>query len=289
MENPLFSIVIPTYNRANLLNFTLLSLVNQTINKSLFEVIIVDDGSTDNTKEIVSNFKEEMRINYYYQEDIGYRVASARNLGVTKSNGEFILFIDSGIILDPDCVKQHLVSHRNSDKELVVVGYVFGIEEEYDHNETLLKKIDFHNPKDTINKFINANEYTDIREVVYESCNDDIMQLQAPWAVFWTGNLSLRKTAIEEVSGFDIGFDQCWGVEDIDLGYRISQNNITMILNRQAASIHCPHYSNTNEKLKQEYVNKLYFHEKHNTIESKVFLTCTGINLNNQLRLRKSN
>ncbi|MBY0445348.1 MAG: glycosyltransferase, partial [Burkholderiales bacterium] len=81
MPNLQISIVIPTYNRADLLRYTLESLVLQTLDKQLFEVIVVDDGGSDNSEEVVRAFAEQLNIKYFWQEDKGFRAGKARNIG----------------------------------------------------------------------------------------------------------------------------------------------------------------------------------------------------------------
>jgi len=92
-----FSIIIPTYNRASVIKKTLQSVLNQSFDD--FEVIVVDDGSTDNTKEIVDTINSN-KINYYYKEN-GERGA-ARNFGVLKAKGKYISFLDSDDLLLPN-------------------------------------------------------------------------------------------------------------------------------------------------------------------------------------------
>jgi glycosyltransferase involved in cell wall biosynthesis len=277
------SIVIPTYNRAALLDCTLSSVKNQNLSPEHYEVIVVDDGSSDHTAEIVEQYKGSMNLTYLFQEDLGYRAASARNLGIRNAAGKIILFIDSGLILHPECVKAHLDSHRENARKVGVIGYVLGIEEIFDPEEILLKQIDLYQPEVTIDTLLKRGEYLDIREQVYQSCNDRIADLRAPWAVFWTGNVSIDKEEIERAGLFDTNYDRRWGVEDLDLGYRLHENRIPFILNRKASSVHCPHYSNTQEKLEQEHENKRYFHHKFPAPETEAFLTCTGIELNDKL------
>jgi glycosyltransferase involved in cell wall biosynthesis len=84
---PKVSVVIPTYNRAHLIGETIQSVLDQTFHD--FEVIVIDDGSTDNTHEIVSKFPVE----YFRQENRG--PAAARNTGIKLSCGEYIAFLDS--------------------------------------------------------------------------------------------------------------------------------------------------------------------------------------------------
>lgn len=86
--------VIPTYNRANLLKRCLASLVEQEYNN--FEVVVVDDGSKDQTKDVVNGFKERLDLKYIFQENKG--LASARNSGIKEASGDIIAFIDDDCI-----------------------------------------------------------------------------------------------------------------------------------------------------------------------------------------------
>jgi glycosyltransferase involved in cell wall biosynthesis len=90
MKHPFFSIIIPAYNRKNFLKIAINSVMCQTF--SNFELIIIDDGSDDNTKGIMQEFNDE-RITYLYQSHKG--VSAARNRGVELSQGKFICFLDS--------------------------------------------------------------------------------------------------------------------------------------------------------------------------------------------------
>ena len=83
------SIIIPTYNRAEFLTEALNSIMSQTYKD--FELIVVDDGSSDNTKEVVKNFDGEIK--YLYRKNQG--VSAARNLGINEAKGEFLSFLDS--------------------------------------------------------------------------------------------------------------------------------------------------------------------------------------------------
>lgn len=97
------SIITPTYNRANLLHKAYESLKQQT--KQNFEWIIVDDGSKDNTKEVVENFISEKRIDikYYYKENGGKHTAV--NLGVACASGTLLLILDSDDSLTADAIE----------------------------------------------------------------------------------------------------------------------------------------------------------------------------------------
>ena len=87
---PFFSVIIPTYNRADWLGGAIQSVLNQKYAE--FECIIIDDGSDDETQSVVSNFKDT-RIRYYYQEN--QERSAARNLGIQQATGRYLCFIDS--------------------------------------------------------------------------------------------------------------------------------------------------------------------------------------------------
>ncbi len=90
VKRPFFSIVIPTYNRAHLIGKSIESVLNQTF--SDFELIIVDDGSTDNTCEVVAGYNDS-RIKYIYQKNT--ERSAARNNGIRNSLGLYVCFLDS--------------------------------------------------------------------------------------------------------------------------------------------------------------------------------------------------
>jgi glycosyltransferase involved in cell wall biosynthesis len=90
--NPFFSIIIPTYNRAHLISKAIDSVIAQTFEN--WELIIVDDGSTDNTKELILSYQEkDARIQYLYQENA--ERSAARNNGIKRAKGQYICFLDS--------------------------------------------------------------------------------------------------------------------------------------------------------------------------------------------------
>lgn len=97
LNNIRFSIIIPTYNRAAFLPKAIESVLAQTYTDR--ELIIVDDGSTDNTKEVVAKYNDE-RIKYVYQDNA--ERSAARNNGIAHANGEYVCFMDSDNYMKPD-------------------------------------------------------------------------------------------------------------------------------------------------------------------------------------------
>ena len=94
------SIIIPTRNRSEFLNKTLESITNQTMNKSLFEVIIVDNGSTDNTKKIISDYIDKLNIKYLYEPKLGLH--EGRHTGLKNASCEILVYIDDDIEAFPE-------------------------------------------------------------------------------------------------------------------------------------------------------------------------------------------
>lgn len=116
------SVIMPTYNRAKYLSDAISSVLNQTYQD--FEIIVVDDGSTDNTRLLVENYqKMDNRIRYFYEQNRG--VASARNLGIEKAQGDYMVFFDSDDVSMPDRLeKQVMVLDSKPEISLVYSSVV---------------------------------------------------------------------------------------------------------------------------------------------------------------------
>lgn len=118
IEQPLVSIIIPTYNRAHLIGETLDSVLAQTyIN---WECIVVDDGSTDGTSELMEAYcAKDLRFQYHHRpKDRLPGGNAARNYGVELSNGRFLIFLDSDDLLSKSCLKsrvQTMKEHKELD------------------------------------------------------------------------------------------------------------------------------------------------------------------------------
>jgi len=116
-ENPKISVIIPTYNRAHLLPRAIQSVLSQTYQD--FELIVVDDGSTDNTEEVVKNFKDK-RIRYI-QHGKSKGAPAARNTGIKTAKGEYIAFQDSDDEWFPEKLEKQMKAFDNASSEVGVV------------------------------------------------------------------------------------------------------------------------------------------------------------------------
>ena len=113
------SVIIPTFNRNNLLKKSLKSLSEQSLNRNEYEVIICDDGSYESAVTIVKEFENKLNIKYCYHSNKGYRVALARNEGIYLAKGEICAFIDCGMIVIPEFLENHLKLHKKIIKMLL--------------------------------------------------------------------------------------------------------------------------------------------------------------------------
>jgi glycosyltransferase involved in cell wall biosynthesis len=111
---PKFSIILPTYNRSYVLWKAIQSVVDQTINS--WELIIVDDGSTDATKRMVEEFHDP-RIQYFRTTNNG--PSAARNLGISKAVAPLIAYIDSDNSWDQDFLKTMSKNIRENNRDVL--------------------------------------------------------------------------------------------------------------------------------------------------------------------------
>ena len=118
-EKCLVSIIIPTKNRLLLLRESLESLFRQTY--SSWEALIVDDGSTDGTKEFVSGLSEnDSRFRYLPRTDQPPGASSCRNIGISQARGDYVIFLDSDDLLAPECLVGRLEVMQNGRWDSVV-------------------------------------------------------------------------------------------------------------------------------------------------------------------------
>lgn len=128
----LISIITPTYNRAKLINRAIESVLNQSYND--WELLIIDDASTDSTEDLVKNIWDP-RIKYFKLEN-NLGNAGARNFGVKKSLGDYIVFLDSDDFMEPNCLQifKDLITESSDTK------FAFGNHQVYNEKEGTTKE-----------------------------------------------------------------------------------------------------------------------------------------------------
>ena len=132
-SHPLFSVVIPSYNREGIIKKAIDSVLSQSFQN--FEIIVIDNGSTDNTKQMVESYASS-KIKYFFQKGSG-SPASPRNVGIRKSSAEWICFLDSDDYWLPN--KLEVLNRKINTRKNADVFYHY--EKMFDHNigkETIL-------------------------------------------------------------------------------------------------------------------------------------------------------
>lgn len=208
----LFSIIIPTYNRPEILSKTLDCLEKQEVNFS-YEVIVVDDCSTIPLPDL--GFGKERRFNWkMLRNGRNLGRAATRNRGIRESKGEYILMIDDDIWVTPGLLHAHYEAQKRIAGS-VVVGSMFISAE---------VRRDIWN--DFYRRWINN---------LHDRMEKDKNNL-SHW-YFFTGNVSLPKILVEEVGFFDESFNS-YGSEDSELGYRLWEKGIKMVYEPTARAQH---------------------------------------------------
>jgi glycosyltransferase involved in cell wall biosynthesis len=121
----MISIVIPVYNQAKKLEKCLASIKNQTYEN--YEIIIINDGSTDNIEEIYQKYKNLFGLKIDITSQVNSGSNSARNIGFKRAKGEFLLFCDADLILNLDMLKvMHNMLVYNLDASYVYSSFLYG-------------------------------------------------------------------------------------------------------------------------------------------------------------------
>ena len=172
MHNIFFSIVIPTYNRAKFIDKAIASLLNQKYED--FEVIVVDDGSTDNTEEVVKSFNNN-KVKYYKKEN--QERGAARNYGAKLAKGEYINFFDSDDIAYDNHLQVALETVISNEKpDVFALNYDLLVSENKYKNVVKFKDIN----KQLINKnLLSCNGVFVKKEVAIQNPFSEIRELSA--------------------------------------------------------------------------------------------------------------
>lgn len=233
------SVVIPTYNRASLLYYSLEALSKQTLDKDDFEVIVVDDGSSDHSEVVCAYFKKLLNITYFYQEDKGFRAGKARNIGAAISEGEYLVFIDTSVVLVSNALENHIKVHQASSVARTIIGYVYAFGLHGTEAEKLLPMMSSKDADSSLKHLKDASAL-DLREPQYKRIGSDLSKWPAAFDIFWTCHVSVERKMFMDVGGFDESFNS-WGGEDVDLGIRLFKAGTEFYMDRELCSFHWPH------------------------------------------------
>lgn len=208
MKQPLLSIIIPVYNGEETIGQCLKSVYNSDYNN--FEVILVDDGSTDNSCKIAQGFPCKL-----IRLDKNHGVATARNKGTKKALGKILLFLDADVMLKKNSLNLVTGSFQGKPQIAAVQGI-------YD------KKSPAQNLASLYKHYYNYYKFSKVPTRFLSSTSAFCLAIKKE--VFW------------KINGFDSKFPHP-AAEDVDLGLRLKKLNYPILLNRQLKVIHLKSYT----------------------------------------------
>jgi glycosyltransferase involved in cell wall biosynthesis len=211
-RSPVLSVIICTYNRADLLKQALEALVGQTLSRDEFEVVVIDDGSSDNTAGVAASFSDILPLKYFHQNNAG--LASARNHGIFTARGKILLFLDDDDIAAPNLLEEHVKTHRKYSGD----NYAVLHHTAWDPKLSITPVMHFVTD---IGCFLFAYPYIK---------HGDILDYRN----FWGGRTSCKRSFLIDHGIFNPAFR--FGNEDTELGYRLSKQGLRVVYNASAVA-----------------------------------------------------
>lgn len=208
-HQPSISVIIPSYNRRQWLDEILASIAVQTLAFDKFEVIVVDDGSNDTTREVVEK-EYPFQLRYFYQTNQGD--AAARNFGVQQTTAEFLVFFDDDIILEPDYLANLIAAHDGHPNRILVGTETLWVQ---DSNPMT---VGAHPPLPALGQAVLG---------------------PLPFVDVCSNNMSIRREAylaVGMMEGLDFPGSSMWC--DVDFTYRAAQQGFAFLRSSQARCWH---------------------------------------------------
>lgn len=219
------SVIIPTYNRPELLGRQLACLAEQ-VDGTVREVLVCDDGSSSDTQAVLAPFRSRIPgLALLRQEDRGFRAGQARNLGIRRARGEVLIFTDDDVLLPAEFVRSHLDAHartgNGASPRQLVLGFRYRTRSRPDRLPPACSEVLRCTPDSRVDEIGAAGEELD-------ACDH-------PWFFVYSCNFSVRNAPGDVL--FDEDFSG-WGLEDIELGYRLAQRGYAVTLAPRACVLH---------------------------------------------------
>lgn len=210
---PEMSVLIPAYNCMHTLPQVVMKILEQARIVSDLEIIIIDDGSTDGTREWLENMTAKYPIGFKYLVQQNKGPALARNRGIEIATGKIILFLDADVIPSDELIPAHLTFHRqNPEYHLALRGHT----------------IDVRSPE------LENGIWSRPSVASFKTRSPDKKNL--PWVEFLSGNISLKRNfLIEKQLRFN---EKLFVGEDVELGFKAQQQGLILQFSEQAIGYH---------------------------------------------------
>lgn len=258
-----YSFVIPAYNNKKQL-CNCLEALNKllAVEKQTYEAIVIDDGSDDSLYRYIRDIPRQYRLHYkYLTRNSDSCRARTRNAGWQQARGSLIIFLDSDILVRPDYLSEINKCFHYGLNQLVV-GMRIMIPEPVNSTEiidgSVFEKYQFL--QDDPRRW-------EIRHRIFNSFSHNMSCYKYPWLFVHSHNMVVPRYWLNKVNGFDEGF-KGWGHEDIELGYRLQQEELKIVLNTNMEVLHQYHSSPVRDDVDNGFMKDLerncrYFLDKH--------------------------
>ena len=235
------SVVIPVYNRIDKLSKTIAALTHQTYPNELIEVVIADDGSSDNPESLIPIFAEHFQMKHIFQEDRGYRLSEIRNKGVAAASNDNIIILDCDMLPEPKLVEAFMQYAHVSNRCVMIGGRRYVNTDELTMGD-VITNIDcvLELPSlrtDTGLIPVGDNPPSeDWRYKIYRA-TENLKTEKHPFRAFCGGNVCFHRSLLDTVGGFDETFT-AWGAEDTEFGFRVYNHGYWFIPVEGAGALH---------------------------------------------------
>ncbi|WP_409264363.1 MULTISPECIES: glycosyltransferase family 2 protein [Pseudomonas] len=217
------SVVILTYNRIEPLRRTLAGLARQTYPGHLIEVIVTDDGSSQDTMRVIREFDRLLNIRYSWHKDVGFTAAAARNNGIQIARNDLIILLDVDMFPSKHLIMSYAKWWKVLDKAILIGPRKYVDMNDVDVHE-ILQDPELENDfteivtNNTVAGKIQGSHSVDWRLEIFER-TQNLRTESLPFRTFASGNVAFSKNSVSRIGGFDERFTS-WGFEDTELGYR---------------------------------------------------------------------
>ncbi|WP_349409276.1 glycosyltransferase family 2 protein [Pseudalkalibacillus sp. SCS-8] len=277
------SVVLTTYNAKERLIMALTSYKYQRYPKEKFEIVVVDDGSTDGTYEHINALSFDINLKLV-RSDKNLGRAAARNRGITEAAGEIIIFSDSDMIADPFFIEKHVQHHDEHDNVFVGGCFWNRIDKNYDYEKNIYNPPIKTEDVETGSVFQETSRqiFADFYEQFLSYFGNELEGFQFPWMYFVVMNCSVKSIHLKEAGLFDEQL-QGYGGEDEEMGYRLWKRGLKGIVDPTIKNFHQEH-ARSNKQRNESAQNINYIIQKHQDINLIMYYY---INFVNQLSKSK--